>query len=402
VFTDAFVTKLNPSGTALVYSTFLGGSNDDDGQGIAVDSVGDAYVTGFTRSSNFPVAGAAQQTFGGGACAQPGQPQVPCSDVFITELNPSGSALVVSTFFGGSNEDEGHGIAVDAVGYPYVTGFTRSTNFPTRTPFQAQYGDPAGNSVSDAFITKLIEPPVINPGGTVNAASLAAGGAVSPGSIVSVFGTKFAPLAFATAVPLPTTLAGVALRFNTTLAVPLFFTSAAQINFQIPWELEGQTSASITATASGLTSDPVTVPLATYAPGIFSTTASGRGQGAILIAATGEVAAPTGSIPGRATRPARPGEFLTIFCTGLGPVSNRPASGAIAPTSPPLATTTATPTVTIGGEGATVSFSGLAPGFVGLYQINVPVPVTARAGNEVPVILSIGGATSNTVTIAVQ
>ncbi|HTY63653.1 MAG TPA: SBBP repeat-containing protein, partial [Acidobacteriota bacterium] len=135
---DAFITKLNSSGSALLYSTYLGGSNADYGNGIAVDSSGNAYVTGSTTSTNFPTAHAFQASFGG------------YSDAFITKLNSSGSALLYSTYFGGSNEDYGRGIAVDLSGNVYLTGETLSTNFPTRYPLQANYG---GNW--DAFITKL-------------------------------------------------------------------------------------------------------------------------------------------------------------------------------------------------------------------------------------------------------
>ncbi len=143
-FTDAFVTKLNPTGSALVYSTYLGGSGFDSGNGIAVDASGNAYVTGDTRSfSDFPTtAGAFQTTFGGGA-----------DDVFVTKLNPTGSALVYSTFLGGSGNEEGQGIAVDASGNAYVTGETRSPNFPTTAgAFQTTLG---GGASTDAFVTKL-------------------------------------------------------------------------------------------------------------------------------------------------------------------------------------------------------------------------------------------------------
>jgi uncharacterized protein (TIGR03437 family) len=95
------------------------------------------------------------------------------------------------------------------------------------------------------------------------------------------------------------------------------------------------------------------------------------------------------------------GEFISIYCTGLGTVSNQPATGAAAQASP-LSVTTTIPTVTIGGVAAQVSFSGLTPGAVGLYQVNVQVPMGAPAGDTVPVILSIGGAASNAATIAVQ
>jgi hypothetical protein len=135
---DAFVTKLSAAGNALIYSTYLGGNNGDSGQSIAVDGAGDAYVTGMTSSTNFPTMNAFQAVSGGS------------SDAFVTRLNASGNALVYSTYFGGSGIDYGSGIAVDAEGNAYVTGTTASTNFPTKNPFQATSG-----GQSDAFVAKL-------------------------------------------------------------------------------------------------------------------------------------------------------------------------------------------------------------------------------------------------------
>jgi len=137
---DAFIAKLNPAGSALVYSTYLGGSSDDVGYGIAVDSSGNAYVTGSTSSANFPTANALQPTFGG------------YSDAFVSKLNAAGSALVYSTYLGGSGGSEyGHSIAVDSSGSAYVTGYTDSASFPTASPLQATYG----GGYLDAFVAKL-------------------------------------------------------------------------------------------------------------------------------------------------------------------------------------------------------------------------------------------------------
>src|SRR5262249_32543370 len=117
---DVFVVKLNASGSALVYSTYLGGNHFDVGTGIAVDSAGNAYVTGFTNSTDFPtVAGAFQTTYAGNY------------DAFMAKLNTSGSALVYGTYLGGSKIDAGQAITVDDSGSVYVTGNTSSTNFPT-------------------------------------------------------------------------------------------------------------------------------------------------------------------------------------------------------------------------------------------------------------------------------
>src|SRR5262249_12994264 len=141
-FTDAFVTKLNSSGTALVYSTFLGGNSEDfdlsnSRSGIAVDASGNAYVTGSTYSNDFPTVNALQGTNGGGF------------DAFVTKLNSSG-AVLYSTFLGGGFNDQGFGIAVDASGKAYVTGITYSTNFPTANAFDSTF-----SGFSDAFVTKL-------------------------------------------------------------------------------------------------------------------------------------------------------------------------------------------------------------------------------------------------------
>jgi len=137
---EAFVAKLNPEGSELEYSTYLGGSGPDFGRAIAVDALNYAYVTGYAGSIDFPTANPFQPTHGGGT-----------SDIFVTKLNPEGSALVYSTYLGGRNTDYGRGIAVDASGHAYVTGRTSSVNFPTASPFQAAYG----GGLQDAFVTKL-------------------------------------------------------------------------------------------------------------------------------------------------------------------------------------------------------------------------------------------------------
>ena len=135
---DAFVTKLNPGGTALIYSTYLGGTDADEGRSIAVDTFGNAYVTGFTSSADFPTASPFQAAHGGSR------------DAFVSKLNPAGSALAYSTYLGGSGNDEGFGIAVDPLGNAYVTGTTVSVDYPTATPFQG-----ARSADFDAFVTKL-------------------------------------------------------------------------------------------------------------------------------------------------------------------------------------------------------------------------------------------------------
>jgi hypothetical protein len=140
-YSDAFVAKLNPAGSAFVYSTYLGGSAAEGLHGleIAVDASGGAYVAGETASTDFPTFNPIQAANGGGP-----------SDAFVSKLNGTGSALVYSTYLGGSERDLAQGIAVDASGTAYISGTTGSTNFPTFNPFQA-----ANGGEHDAFVTKL-------------------------------------------------------------------------------------------------------------------------------------------------------------------------------------------------------------------------------------------------------
>ena len=135
---DAFVVKLSPSGSALTYSTLLGGANNDWGYAIAVDISGNAYIAGDTLSTDFPVTAGAAQTVGGGMM-----------DAFVTKLSPAG-AMVFSTFLGGALNDHAAGVAVDSSGNVYVAGGTFSTNFPAVTPIQA-----ANAGGQDAFVTKI-------------------------------------------------------------------------------------------------------------------------------------------------------------------------------------------------------------------------------------------------------
>jgi hypothetical protein len=147
---DAFVAKLAPLGADLVYSTYLGASSSDGALGIAVDSSGNAYVTGWTLSPDFPIVNAVQSAFRGGACFEGSVIAPPCGDAFVAKLDTMGSALVYSTFLGGSRDDVGSSIAVDSSANAYVTGWTLSTDFPIVAAFWSALG-----GSRDSFVVKL-------------------------------------------------------------------------------------------------------------------------------------------------------------------------------------------------------------------------------------------------------
>lgn len=234
--------------------------------------------------------------------------------------------------------------------------------------------------------------PAVSAGGIVNAASFAANTPVSAASLVSIFGTNLGPATgvSATGLPLPTLVSNVKVRMNDILA-PLIYVSAGQINCQIPVELAGQSTVQVVVQNGDLPSPPATLNLVPTSPGIFTASVSGRMQGAVLNSNN------TLNTP---ANPARLGDIIQIYATGQGQVSNAPASGSPAPASP-LALTPVPPVVLIGGRQADIPFSGLAPGFVGLWQINAVVPATIAPGDAVTIQVVYGTAASNTTTIAV-
>jgi uncharacterized protein (TIGR03437 family) len=278
----------------------------------------------------------------------------------------------------------------------YNTGFTQtvaegSINIASQAP---------GKSINVPYWVSYVVPEV-NPNGVVNAASYRSESGVAPGSIVSIFGVALSSVSAAGAniLPLPTLLGGTSAVFSTDsgtgqttkIAVPLFYSSSGQVNAQIPFEARAGTTATMTLSVDGLAGASLTLRVTPYNPGLFSRTQDGSGLGAILHG---------NATPVTSDWPARPGESVSLYATGLGAVDNRPDTGKPA-SSVILSNTLTRPAVSIGGRDAVVTFSGLAPGFVGLYQVNVIVPADLVNG-EHPVVLNIGGLSSNTVLLRVQ
>lgn len=231
----------------------------------------------------------------------------------------------------------------------------------------------------------------ISPQGVVNAASFAPVGApLSPGGFFTLFGSGLAATTtVASSLPFPSTLGGVQVLINN-IAAPVYLASSGQISALVPLAATGST-ASIVVVNNGQRSNTVEVPLARSSPGIFTIPPAGTGPGALLHANFTLV---------NAASPARRGETLLLFLTGLGAVTPTIQDGSAAPSSP-LSTVSADVKVYVGGRQASVLFKGLAPGLAGLYQINFTVPANANTGSAVPLAVETPEAFHDMVDIAV-
>jgi uncharacterized protein (TIGR03437 family) len=233
----------------------------------------------------------------------------------------------------------------------------------------------------------------------VNAGSFVFPGLVAPGTMVSIFGAGLADgTAQVFSTPYPNSLQGSQFSVRG-LPLPLFYASSGQVNAVIPMGLSANVRDQLIVVRDTTQSAPVDLLVADTAPGVFTVNSQGTGQAAALVNGTAQIAAPAGSIPGVTTAPATAGQSISLFLAGMGTVTNPPADGS---PSTGNSLTNATPTVSIGGVVATVSYSGLAPGEVGLYQLNFVIPAGTMTGNQVPVLVTIGNETANLVTIAVQ
>jgi uncharacterized protein (TIGR03437 family) len=209
--------------------------------------------------------------------------------------------------------------------------------------------------------------------------------------LVSIFETNLARQSvLASSLPLPKQLGGASVKIGGVDA-PLHFIGPFQINAQVPFEVPpGATE--IVVTLDGAEGSSLGAVVNPAGPGLFTASLDGRGPGIFLHSADFSPVSPSS--------PARRGEVILIYGTGFGAVVPSVESGAAGPANP-LASAVSSVSVQIGGRESTVSFAGLAPGFAGLYQINVRVPPDATPGPDVPVVVTAGGVLSNTVTIPV-
>ncbi len=229
----------------------------------------------------------------------------------------------------------------------------------------------------------------LNPQGITSAASFVpAGSPIAPGEFIALFGSNLAPGTQVAKAPYPASVNGVTVTINGTKA-PIYFVSAGQINCLVPFGITGSTASIVVN--NGTASNTVTVPVAATAPGIYSLDQTGTGAGAIEHA--------NGSVV-NSTNPATPGETVVIYLTGMGAVTPSIADGT-ASTGNPL-NGSVKPIVYVADQQAAVLFSGLAPGFPGLYQINVTIPTTISSNGNYPVGILTANAFHDQVFLAVQ
>lgn len=415
---DGFVSKFDPTGSHLLYSTYLGGSAPDGALSVAVDSSGAAYVAGGTQSADFPTTPGAYQTiysgaanpmpslYGNGfitkfaasgqliystfagtgtaqpivvdatsqayvglaAAAQPGATLPGCTwnpDVLV--LNANGSALVASSPIPGGY------LALDGKGGLYSAGLAYAlVFFSTPHAFQIEYG--GGNN--DAFAAKVdfSQPAGPSLSSVVNAASFSPGyasqfpeGAVAPGELVTIFGSGLGDQPSVSFDQYP---------------APVISATNCQINAVVPFEVTEGPNTLVSIQSAEQTIGPLKLPVATAAPGIFTLNQTGSGQAAVVNQ--------DGTI-NSSSNPAPRGSVISLYITGAGTLGPYLNDGAVGPLSPPFPAPLAPIAATIANIAATITFAGQAPGLIaGVTQVNLEVPQGATPG-VVPISISAGG-----------
>lgn len=345
------VVKLTPSGAAtIVAGNGVPGYTGDNGPAIqaelefpaavAVDGVGNLYIADKTN------------------CV-------------IREVNTAGTIFTIAG--NGLAGYSGEGVAVD-----------QELNFPSGVTVDAFGNLYIADTGNNRIRFLQAPPPAISQNGVVNAASFAS--PLSPGELATVFGTSFGvSIAGATSLPLPTSLASVSVTVGGRLA-PIFYVGPAQLNFQVPWET-GTGNVNVSVSVNGVAGNTISVPVVASSTGLFT-----EGAGAA-------VQNPDYSL-NTTSNPAAAGSTLTAYLTGSGPVTQTPADGIASPATP-LIKATLPVTATIGTQSAPVVFAGLAPGLVGVFQVDVTVPSGTAAGTY-PLTITVGTQASNSASISVK
>jgi len=423
---DIFITKLNPSGSEILFSTYLGGVHDERGPSVAVDSTGNIVVAGLTESSDFPTARPLQASLQGPA------------DAFVAKLNPKGPALAFSTYLGGSatisatvatdtlgdiylivnysfltklSHDGarlayssflgfagGSSLAMDPQGRVIVVGSTNTSALATPNAYQISLA-----GVDDAFLARIDGiGPAAPAFASVSAASFAPATPAAPGSIAAGFGQGLAADTLSAAtVPLPTTLADTSVRVQdsqgTEHLTSLFFVSPAQINYLVP-DGTATGEAAVTVVSRGQVVAMGALSIVPVSPGLFTANNDGRGVPAAIAvryaadnSQSWDYAFQCGSTIGSCVpKPIDLGletyrVYLQLYGTGI---RGRSSLGAVS--------------AKLGGTDAEIQYAGPQGTLVGLDQVNVLLPRSLRGRGEVDVILTVDGVAANTVKVSVK
>ncbi len=394
---DAYVARLDSLGKSLAFSTFLGGTGPDQGSSIAVDLSGNAYIAGRTSLAGsvgspptFPLLKPLQSSYGGGF-----------SDGFLSCVNSSGASLVFSTFLGGIDFDTADAVAVDLLHNVYITGNTLSANFPTFNSAQPSIG----SSLSDAFAVKIRNGDSPSSLVTVSAASYI-GEALAGESVVAGFGNNLAlGTQGAETLPLPVSIAGTHVVITDSkgksFSANLFYVSPNQVNFYIPpCVADGAGTVSLfTADNRVAAGNLLITPLA---PGLFAANSNGQGVAAAValrLRADGSQSyEPVARYDTQQNKfvpiPIDLGEdrgletdrvVLILFGTGLRHLESLSQVN-----------------LKIGGMSANPSFAGAQGYFLGLDQVNVPLPRTLIGKGEMEIDLVAGGKSANKIIVSIK
>lgn len=370
---DMFVSRISPDGSKLLWSTYLGGSGDDLANSVGLDAAGNVYIAGSTASTNFPNSSAWQTSNKGG------------TDGTVSELSADGSQLVFSSYLGGAATDYVNSLALNCTAGLVVAGSSQSTNFPSTLGSAPALSYSQGAAIG--FVAKVAAgtaSPTIATGGIVNAATSSAS-PVSPGSLVSIYGTSLAgAIGGAASTPLPNSLNGVSVTVNGA-TVPLLYVSPGQINFQLPFETAPGT-ASATVTSGCGPSVAVSFPVAAAAPYLLL----GAGGDALVQNQDYSFNSPS--------NPAPKGSIVTVYLIGIGPLDKPVATGAATPVD--YFNATLPSHALIGGFDTNIKFLGMTPNFVGLTQANLEVPNLSPG--KYPVVITVNGVDSNAATMYVK
>ncbi len=379
---DAFITKLIPSGNAVIYSTYLGGAKDDVGFSIAVNDAGEAHITGRTRSADFPTEDPLSASLNGDI------------DGFIAKGSADGRKLIYSSYIGGTSEEKGFCVTTWRNNFAYYTGLTTSSNWlPTN------YVPPKLTGAANAFALGILSnsaPPQLT---SVSAANYQRG-ALACDSIAAAFGVGItSDTEAAESIDLPAELGEATIKITDSagkqLNARIFFASPYQVNYQIPADAAPGPALLELTKADGSTFTE-NIEIDTLAPGLFTADASGQGvaAGYITRVKAGKI---VGNEPIATSENGRLAPLaidlgaddeeviLILFGTGL---RHRNANGSV--------------TAKLGGNDAQVLYAGLQPYYVSLDQINIHIPKSLRGRGIIDLNLNVDGKNANAVQISVK